>query len=113
MSPRSGALTLEEARHVGREAGVVAGDPDVDVAGVAGRLERLVHVLVERRALGPAVVGDRNGHAGLLGEPEAHRLMLLGRVVAEREQLIAADLREGRSWVQEDEILERPRARAS
>src|SRR5436190_564524 len=81
-------------------------------AGVAGRLERLVHVLVERRALGPAVVGDRNGHAGLLGEPEAHRLVCLG-VVSEREQLVAADLGEGRPRVLEDEILERPRTRAS
>ena len=31
----------EEAVHVRRQAGVVAGDPDVDVPGVPGALQRL------------------------------------------------------------------------
>ncbi len=103
--------SLEEPGHVRRQASVIARDPDVTIARVAGRLERLVHRLVGRCARGLAVVGDLHRDAPLLREAEAHRQVPV-RLVAQRQQLVPADLRERRARIEEDEILERPRARA-
>ncbi len=100
---------LEEPGHVRREAGVVAGDADVAVTPVAGRLEGLVHGLVGRRALRPAVVGDLHRHPGLLGEARRHRLLPIG-VVAEGEQLVAAHLWERGARIEVHQVLERARA---
>ena len=102
---------LQEAGHVGRQAGVVAGDTNVLVARVTRCLERRIHRLVGRRARGQAVVGDLDGDAALLGEAEAHRHVGVG-VVAERQELVAADLRERRARIEEDELLEGARCRA-
>ena len=103
--------TTEEAGHVRGEPGVVAGDTDVHVAGVAGGLEGLVHRLVGGGAGREPVVRDCDGHAGLLREAQAHGLAQVA-VVAQGRKLVAADLVEGAAGITEDEVFEGPGGRA-
>ena len=91
---------MQEAVHVRREPRVIAGDPDVLVPACSRRPRAprtSARTWVRSRC---AVVGDGDLDAGLLREPQAHRLVARG-VVAQGQQLVAADLRERRARVLE------------
>jgi hypothetical protein len=60
---------IEEVAHVRGEARVVSRHADVAVADVPCAFERLVHGLVEGRALGPPVVLDLDVDTMLIAKP--------------------------------------------